>query len=155
MKLSFRKLTQEQRVAILEDCAASPLSVRKYAAFQNMGYSTLTRWAAREGIVLTKREKNFPVLQEPISTSNKPAIVNKDTESLPFIDVTPYTKDGKLFSPPPFQDSQEPGGRQTHENTQLSCGIEIHLPNGVTLKVEQVPSFNFWHQAIEFVRAFA
>jgi hypothetical protein len=156
MKLNFRALTREQRIAVLKDCAESPLSVREYAALKNLGYSTLTRWASREGISLTRgKEENPSGLQDPLSLTDKSAIAHKDTGSFSFIDVTSHAKNRNSFSPTMSPPSQKPGNFQLPETNLSSCVIEIRLPNGVMLKVEQVPSHDFWSQAVGFVQAFA
>jgi hypothetical protein len=40
------------------------------------------------------------------------------------------------------------------KDSPLPC-IELRLPTGLILKVDQIPLHDFWPQAVEFVRALA
>lgn len=160
MKPRRQSLTREQRIALLEDCAASSLTVRRYAALKDVGYSTLTGWASREGISLLKKKKLFSGHQEKISlageaaTPSHPDSNDKVSQGLSFIDITSYTKDAApptLLSATPHQ-AQEP---ICPKDLPPSCGLEIRMPNGVMLKVDQVPFHDLWPQVVEFVRALA
>lgn len=169
MNPNFRKLTREQRAAILQDCIVSSLSIREYAAQRNIGYSTLKKWASRVGISLSNEKKKHlresPPTLPPVG-SQAPAIrKDKDADNFfPFIEVTNDTADMGCFPLPPVSGCQEHGNPTLHGNLQpsphpkglpLPCSIELRLPTGLVLKVEQIPLHDFLPQAVEFVRALA
>ena len=59
MKPRSKRFEREEQIALLKDCIASNLSVREYAVFRNIGYSTMTGWASQQGISLAKEKKKF------------------------------------------------------------------------------------------------
>lgn len=169
MNSNFRKLTREQRAAILQDCIASSLSIREYAAHRNIGYSTLTKWASRAGISLSNEKKKHlresPPVLPPVENQASAARKDKDAGNFfPFIEVTNDTADMGRFSGPPVSGCQDHGNPTPYGNVQpsphpkglpLPCSIELRLPSGLILKVEQIPLHDFLPQAVEFARALA
>lgn len=160
MKPRRQRLTQEQRIALLEDCVTSSLTVREYAALKNVGYSTLNGWAAQAGFSLISKKKIFSGHQEQTSLADETPLSShadfndKKSQIFSFIDMTNYTKDAA----PPFLSSAIPRPAQESPCTKdlpPSCGLEIRMPNGVMLKVDQVPFPALWLQITELVRAVA
>lgn len=140
-----QRFSKEQQIALLQEFMASELSGREYAALKNVGYSTLTRWASQLGVSLAKT--SLPSSGEmPIA---KTTFQNSQHEGFSFINLTeeikevPPTCGVSLFSGHAVQESASP------------CGLEIKMPNGVMLKVDQVPFGALWPQIVEFVRALA
>jgi hypothetical protein len=169
MNSNFRKLRREQRAAILQDCIASSLSIREYATQRNIGYSTLTKWASRAGISLSNEKKKHlcesPLVLPPIESQASAARKGKDADHFfSFIEVTKDTADMGRSSPSPVSGCQAHGNPMLHGNVQppphpkalpLPCSIELRLPAGLILKVEQIPLHDFLPQAVEFIRALA
>jgi hypothetical protein len=166
---SLRKLRREQRVAILQDCIASSLTVREFAARQNIKYGTLTQWASREGISLINEKKKdlleSPPAPAPMESQESAIRKDKDVGNFfPFIEVTNDTAAMSRSSAPPVSFCQNHGNSTLHRNIQppprpkdspLPCSIELRLPTGLILKVEQIPLHDFLPQAVEFARALA
>lgn len=169
MDPNFRKLTREQRAAILQDCIASSLSIQEYAAHRNIRYSTLTQWALRSGISLSNEKKKYlresPLVSAPMESQESAVRKDKDVGNFfPFIEVTNDTVAMSRSSLPPVSVCQDHGNSTLHRNVQppprpkdspLPCSIELRLPTGLILKVEQIPLHDFLPQAIEFARALA
>jgi hypothetical protein len=159
MKLRSKKFGQEERIALLNDCIESNLSIRNYASLKNIGYSTIHWWASQQGISLTKERKKL-LFNDSAKTSLVDEVSNTSTdlqtkrmEDFSFINLTDHIKDAPAFlsSPLPHQAPQE-----LHcPKDALLCGLEIRMPSGVMLKVEQVPFSALWPQVIDFVRALA
>lgn len=159
MKPRSKKFGREERIALLKDCIASKLSIRKYAALKNIGYSTIHWWASQQGISLTKEQKKFLsdgsaktslADEEPNTATN---LNNQEMEDFSFINLTDHIKNS-----PPFLSSSIPqqASREPHcPKDSPPCGLEIRMPSGVTLKVDQVPFSALWPQVVEFVRALA
>ena len=149
-----RQLTREQKVALLNGYADSPLRVRDYAALNHVGYSTLVGWASQEGVSLRKKKilGDFKgVVDGTVAASERP---EKEKGGFSFIDVTGYTKGSAapLSSPTAFHQTPE---SSACPGPSLPFGLEIRIPSGITVKVDQVPAHEFWPQVIGFVRAFA
>ena len=143
MQAKKQKSTKEQRIALLEECIASGLKVREYAALKNVAYSTLTRWASQLGVSLAKAPS--PRFNETPGAKGNP---HNNQEGFSFINLTGQIKEatagfGPLFFP-----------HQASQEDTSPCGLEIWMPNGVTLKVDQVPFGALWPQVIQLVRAF-
>jgi len=155
------KFTREQRLALLKECVASELTIREYTTLKNIGYSTLTGWATQEGISLVKEKKKiFSNPQPKVSLEGKRATFNADLKykhsgGFSFIDVTGYTKDdaSSFSSPINFYPVDENLSRK--KDSPRFCGMEIRMPNGVTLKVDNIPFQALWPQVVGFVRALA
>lgn len=159
MKPRSKRFEREEKIALLKDCIASNLSIREYAVSKNIGYSTINEWASRQGISLAK-EKKKRLSDDPSKTSlagGSPNTTNnlkdKKMEDFSFITLTDHIK-----GPVPFlsssishQASQEPH----FPKDSPPCGLEIRMPNGVMLKVGQIPFSALWPQVVEFVRALA
>eukprot|EP01099_Mayorella_cantabrigiensis_P004680 TRINITY_DN3565_c0_g2_i1.p2 TRINITY_DN3565_c0_g2~~TRINITY_DN3565_c0_g2_i1.p2 ORF type:complete len:156 (+),score=12.17 TRINITY_DN3565_c0_g2_i1:2147-2614(+) len=150
------RFTQEQRMTLLEGYATSNLSARHYASLHCVGFSTLAKWARQEGVSLRRKKK------EPLADcqkgaeglkSNQQNSQGRANEVFSFIDMTGYVKGIPFDSgvvPP--QTCESSSGRSS---SFPSCGMEIRLSNGITIKVDQVSPHEFWPQVIGFVRAFA
>jgi hypothetical protein len=159
MKPRSKKFAREERIALLKDCIASNLSIRKYAALKNIGYSTIHWWASQQGISLAKEQKKFlsdgsvktSLADEAPNTATN--LKNQGMEDFSFINLTDHIKNG-----PPFLSSSIPhkASRELHcSKDSSSCSLEIRMPSGVMLKVDQVPFSALWPQVVEFVRALA
>ena len=59
MKPRSKRFEREEQIALLKDCIASNLSIREYAVFKNIGYSTINGWASQQGISLAKEKKKL------------------------------------------------------------------------------------------------
>jgi len=132
-----KKLTQAQKIALLKGCGTSGLTIRKYAALNNVRLSTLVKRSTQIGISLRKQTVqagNPPQLTE---TSNKTDGARGSHDSFSFIDIT----DRSSFIP-----------AQAPEKVLLS-NLEIHMPNGMMLKVEQIPFDRLLSQLAEFTRS--
>jgi hypothetical protein len=152
---SRTRFTQEQRQVLSEEYAASNLSARQYADLHCVGFSTLAKWAREEGVSLRRKKK------KPLADFQERAADLKGSQQTPcgtvnevfsFIDMTGYAR-GVPFEPcavPPKGD--ETSGRPSPFSP---CGMEIRLPNGITIRIDQVSVDEFWPQAIRFVRALA
>ncbi len=147
------KRTPEQRRAILKDCVESPLSGREYAACHNIGYSTLTRWASKEGVSLAKGVKGVKN-RSFLSKKNKKTPLDDLplTNEFPFVEVT-----GCVVKRLPDDRSASSGNSPDsvhieRQNPSPFLGMEICLPNGVNLKIAHIPAHEFWRQAAGFVR---
>lgn len=159
MKPRSKKFGREERISLLKDCITSNLSILKYAALKNIGYSTIHWWASQQGISLTKEKKKF-LSDDSAKTSLADEALNmatylkdKGMEDFSFINLTDHIKDAPSFlsSSIPHQAS-----RELHYSKDSSpCGLEIRMPSGVMLKIEQVPFSALWPQVVEFVRALA
>lgn len=152
---SRSRFTREQRTTLLEGYAASNLGARQYASLNCVGFSTLAKWAREEGVSLRRKKK------EPLADCQKGADGLKGAqqnshgttkEVFSFIDMTGYARgvpfESRVVPPPPYDSSC---GRSS---SLPSGGMEIHLPNGVTIKVDKVSPHEFWPQVIGFVKAF-
>lgn len=137
MEGTARKLTQAQKIALLEGCATSGLTIRKYAALNNVGLSTLVRWSTQIGISLRKQTVQAVNSPQLTKTSNKPGGARSSHDSFSFIDIT----DRSSFIP-----------AQAPEKVLLSS-LEICMPNGIILKVEQVPFDRLLPQLAEFTKS--
>ena len=154
-----RRFSREERIALLKDCIASKLSIRKYAALKDIGYSTIHWWASQQGISLVKEQKKF-LSDGSVKTSladEAPNTVtnlkNQGMADFSFINLTGHIKEVPPFLSPsiPQQASREPNCPKDSP----PCGLEIRMPSGVMLKVDQVPFSALWPQVVEFVRALA
>lgn len=141
-----QKSTKEQRIALLQECMASGLKPREYAALKDIGYSTLTRWASQLGVSLSKT--SLPPSQELPGTQAVPPN-NNGKESFSFINITEQIKEAA----PNFCDSFL--SNQFLQAEAPACDLEIRMPNGVMVKVGQVPFDALRSYVVEFVRAFA
>ena len=143
MAVKNQRYSQEQRIALLQECISSGLKARDYAALKNIGYSTLTRWASQLGISLAKIPSSHSNETPSVKTSPK----HNQGEGFSFINLTDQLKEANpTFNPSSFP-NQPPQGD--------SCGLEIQMPNGVVLKVKQVPFHALWPQVVDFVRTLA
>ncbi len=159
MKPRSKKFGREERITLLKDCIASNLSIREYAILKNIGYSTINGWASQQGISLTKEKKKL-LCDDPSKlnlTDEAPNMASdlkdKGMEDFSFINLTDHIKDVPTFlsSSTPHQAPQE---LHCPKDAPL-CGLEIRMPSGVMLKVDQVPFSAVWPQVVEFVRALA
>jgi len=139
-----QRFSKEQQIALLQECMASGLSGREYAALKQVGYSTLTRWASQLGVPLTQTS-----LPRTGSISSKAAPQNNHQERFSFIDLTGQGNE----APPNFEASLLPG--PSVQESPSPCGLEIQMPNGVMLKFDRVPFGALWPRVVEFVRALA
>jgi hypothetical protein len=118
-------------------------------------YSTLNKWAAEIGISLAKKQSiSGPVekilLPCPEETLGARAdFQNNNTEGFSFINLTDQIKEAS-----PNFGASLPSGQVAWEDAS-PCGLEIQMPNGVILKIGQVPLDALWPQVVEFVRTFA
>lgn len=159
MTEKIKKFSSEQRISLLKDCIESKLTIREYAMLKNVGYSTLTGWATQEGISLKKEKKKF--ISETLAKANlgdeapntNADLKDNGNEGFSFINITDHIKNAA----PPLLSSATPQASQALHCPKDShpCGLEIRMPNGVMLKVEQVPFGALWPQVVEFVRALA
>lgn len=85
-----QKSTKEQRIALLQECMASGLKPREYAALKDIGYSTLTRWASQLGVSLSKT--SLPYSAELPGAQAVPPN-NNGKESFSFINLTEQIKE--------------------------------------------------------------
>jgi hypothetical protein len=157
MKPRSKRFEREEQIALLKDCIASNLSIREYAVFKNIGFSTINGWASQQGISLTKEKKKL-LSDDSAKTNSADEAPNtatdlkdKGMEDFSFINLTDHIKDIPPFlsSSIPHQTSQE---LHCPKDSPL-CGLEICMPSGVMLKVGQVPFSALWPQVVEFVRA--
>jgi|GEM_PF-5875683 len=159
MKPRSKKFSPEDRIALLKGCVETKLSVRQYALLKKVGYSTLTGWASQAGISLRNKKQKICSTTHQVKTSladgftpfNEDVSEYNNSEGFSFIDLTPQAKEAT----PPFLSGFIP--HQVHQEPDCikdpaTCGLEIRMPNGVMLKVEQVPFNALWPQVIEFVR---
>jgi hypothetical protein len=155
MQVKRQKFSKEQQRELLQECMASGLKVREYAALKNIGYSTLNKWAAEIGISLAKKQNISDALEKillpcPDETLGANAdFQNNSTEGFSFINLTEQIKE----TLPNFGASLL-FGQAVQENAS-PCGLEIQMPNGVMLKVGQVPFGALWPRIVEFVRVLA
>ena len=143
MQAKRQRFRKEQQIALLQEFVVSGLSGREYAALKKVGYSTLTKWAGQNNISLTKPA--FPCEMPNPQTISK----NDHREGFSFVNLTDPVKEAS-----PGFDASLLFGQAVQENT-TPCGLEIQMPNGVMLKVGQVPFGALWPQIVEFVRALA
>lgn len=153
MKPKNKKFSPEARAALLQGCVTSGLSIREYAALKNVGYSTLNKWASQTGISLAKKQniREVPAkttLTDPNETPRTSTDSdNRSKEGFSFINLTNRIKDAT------------PGPSFFHhkilKRDAFSCGLEIRLPNGIMLKIDQVPFDTLCPQVVEIVRALA
>lgn len=148
------RFTQEQRSALLEGYATSNLSARQYAGLNCVGFSTLAKWAGEEGISLRRKKKNLPVDFQEGGNSLKGNQQNSRTadEVFSFIDMTGHAKGVPFESRVSSSQAHEHSG---HSSPLSPCGMEIRLPTGITIRINQVSTPEFWPQVMEFVRVFA
>jgi len=161
MKPGRKKFGQEERIALLKDCITSNLSIKEYAVLKNIGYSTFNGWASQQGISLKKEKKKFSsdalaktnLADEIPNMATDPK--NKGKEGFSFINLTDHIKGSTpfLFHSNPHQISQVQESHYLKDSPP--CGLEIRMPSGVMLKVDQVPFSALWPQVVEFVRALA
>jgi hypothetical protein len=155
------RLTREQWIALLKDCASSNLSVRQYATLKNVGYSTLTKWSALTGISLRKHPRQ--VLSQSAIPSNEASPAPNDHEGLniqnnegfSFIDITNYAKGDPHPNAPPTAPRCTLSEPIFPPSDFPPCGLEIRMPNGIILKVDAVPFPDLWPKITELVRAVA
>jgi hypothetical protein len=157
------RLTREQWIALLKDCASSGLSIRQYAALKNVGYSTLTKWAALTGISLKRNPRQafsqfeIPSVEENSVLKDHECLNTQNNEAFSFIEVTSYVNKGEptqnVAPTTPCRTLKEPVSSPPLDLP--SCGLEICMPNGVILKVDQVPFPALWPQIMELVCAVA
>lgn len=140
MKGTTRKFTQAQRVALLKGFAISGLTIRKYAALNNVGLSTLSRWSTRTGISLREQGTQVDNRAKALKTITEAESANSSHNSkcFSFIDITDHS------SFIPIQASGK----------VLLSRLEIHMPNGITLKIEQIPFDKLLPQLVELTKSF-
>lgn len=149
MKPRSKKFEREEQIALLKDCIASNLSIREYAVFKNLGYSTIHGWASQQGISLAKEKKKFLSDDAPDKTND---IKDKEMKGFSFIPLTDHIQG----TTPPFLFHQTSQAQESHcPKDSPSCDLEIRMPSGVMLKIDQVPFGALWPQVVEFVRALA
>jgi hypothetical protein len=153
---SRSRFTQEQRLAILEGYAASNLGARQYADLNHIGFSTLAKWAREEGVSLRRKKKGPPSADFQEGTAGKEGNQQNSCgtakEIFSFIDMTGYAQ-GVPFEPRVVPAQGDETARRAR--TAQSCGMEIRLPNGIMIRLDQVSAHEFWSRAIGFVRALA
>ena len=151
-----KRFGREEQIALLKDCITSHLSVREYVSLKNIGYSTITGWANQQGISLAKEKKKL--LSDGSTKTNlvdgtpnmAHDLKDKKMEGFSFISLTDHIKEPTPVLP---SSNRHQPSQETHCFKDLPpCGLEIRMPNGVMLKVDEVPFSALWPQVVEFVR---
>ncbi len=150
-----QRFSKEQQIELLQECMTSGLKVRDYAALKNIGYSTINKWAAENGISLAKKQNISDSLEKillpcPDKTLGASAdFQNNNKQGFSFINLTHQIKEAS----PDFGASL-PSGQVAREDAS-PCGLEIQMPNGVMVKVDQLTFGALWPKVVELIRAFA
>lgn len=135
-----RHFTAEDRVRLLTDYAASPLTVRKYANEKGVSYSTFHKWALKQGISLRKKETAETLGLAALT-------VRRDQQSSVPGQFKDITADILLKSSParvaPSLSTElltSSSSLSKSDTSFLTSGqMDIFLPKGVKMTFHQVP----------------
>jgi len=161
MQSTVRKFTEEQRFAVVAGCANSGLTIREYAALNNVSLSALDKWSKKSGIALRERPGSGQCSQidplrkrEPMAKTKRPdqdpaphpKVAEPTIETGNAIDANASgSMNGSMGQGFSFVDITNYAKPQASLETPLG-GLEIRMPNGVQLKVDHIPFESLWQQ---------